>query len=91
MRDALGRASRMDWVKGGDVESVVRLPAGCGADRSVDGVLRTYSAGIVRAEGRLTQGAVCGYFRDTTCRQSSIPWMITVASKSWSEALQNGT
>lgn len=58
MRDALARAWRMDWVKTGKDASVVRLPVGWGADRSVDGVLRIYSAGVTRAEGKLVEGAV---------------------------------
>lgn len=57
MRDALARAWRMDWVKIGKGECVVRLPVGWVADKSVDGVLRIKNDGIVRAQGRLVEGA----------------------------------
>lgn len=57
MRTALVRAWRMDWIKVGKSESVVRLPVGWGADRSVDGMLRICCDGVVRAEGRLVDGA----------------------------------
>lgn len=57
MRDALARAWRMDWIKVGKDECVVRLPLGWAADRSVDGILRIGSLGVVRAEGRLVEGA----------------------------------
>ena len=57
MRDALARIWKMDWIKVGKDECVVRLPVGWRADRSVDGVLRIESAGVVRAEGRLVEGA----------------------------------
>lgn len=57
MRDALARTWRMDWIKTGKQECVVRLPVGWRADRSVDGVLRIECAGVVRAEGRLVEGA----------------------------------
>ncbi|RAS39198.1 hypothetical protein [Paraburkholderia bryophila] len=57
MRDALTRAWRMDWIKVGKNECVVRLPVDWIADKSVDGVLRIKGAGIVRAEGRLVKGA----------------------------------
>lgn len=57
MRDVLARAWRMDWVKIGKDECVVRLPVGWRADRSVDGVLRIYSDKVVRAEGRFGANA----------------------------------
>jgi hypothetical protein len=57
MRDALARAWRMDWIKVGKDASVVRLPVGWGADRSVDGMLRICCRAVVRAEGRLVEGA----------------------------------
>ncbi|MGH8779242.1 hypothetical protein [Paraburkholderia sp.] len=57
VRDALARTWRMDWVKIGKDECVVRLPVGWSADRSVDGVLRIYSDGVVRAEGRFGEKA----------------------------------
>lgn len=57
MRDALARIWRMDWIKVGKDQCVVRLPVGWVADKSVDGVLRIKYEGIVRAEGRLVEGA----------------------------------
>jgi hypothetical protein len=57
MRDALARIWRMDWIKVGKGECVVRLPVGWRADKSVDGVLRIESAGVVRAQGRIVEGA----------------------------------
>nr|WKF56513.1 hypothetical protein HUO10_000971 [Paraburkholderia busanensis] len=57
LRDALTHAWRMDWIKIGKDECVVRLPVGWIADKSVDGVLRIESGGVVRAEGRLVKGA----------------------------------
>jgi hypothetical protein len=57
MRDALARIWRMDWIKIGKDECVVRLPVGWRADKSVDGVLRIERGGVVRAEGRLVEGA----------------------------------
>jgi hypothetical protein len=58
MRDALARIWRMDWIKVGKDECVVRLPVGWRADKSVDGVLRIEYAGVVRAQGRIVEGAI---------------------------------
>jgi len=58
MREAMKRAWRIEWIRVNQTSAEVRLPAGWGVDRSLDGMLRIYHAGVVRAEAVLTERAL---------------------------------
>ena len=58
MREDMARAWKMQWIRVNQTSAEVRLPAGWGVDQSLDGMLRVYGVGVVRAECVIAPGAV---------------------------------